>query len=160
MQELLDSCHELEDISELCVCKADELSIRRLLKNKREGECSVPRRIKREQKKKSLCVVPGCSSASESVCGLPHSRESVVFVSVKFQKMSTMREVYCFVDSTIVWCIGITILMMILHVGCVVLHLDLDLSFQRRNLNQTCTQTHDLFSELLSAPLIESAHFH
>ena len=111
MQELLASCH---DISELCVCKADELSIRRLLKNKREGECtcSVPRWIKREQKKKSLCVVPGCSSASESVCGLPHSRESVVFVSVKFQKMSTMREVYCFVDSTIVWCIGINILMM------------------------------------------------
>ena len=51
------------------MCKADELSIRRLLKNKREGECSVPRWIKREQKK-SLCVVPGCSSASERSCGL------------------------------------------------------------------------------------------
>ena len=69
MQELLTSCHGFEDASKLCVCKADELSIRRIVKNKREGNCVVPRWIKREQKKKSVCVVPGCSSASERSCG-------------------------------------------------------------------------------------------
>ena len=37
--------------------------------------------------------------------GLPLSRISVVFVIMKHQKMLVMMEVYCYVDSTVAWCI-------------------------------------------------------
>jgi hypothetical protein len=67
MHELL-VCHaEFSDLSGLCVCKADELSIRNGVKNYVESTQFIPRWLKREQRKK-LCIVPGCSLASERCC--------------------------------------------------------------------------------------------
>ena len=56
-----------------------------------------------DQKKKSACVVPGYSSASQRGCGrgLPLSEISVVYVIVERQKMLALMEVYCYVDSVV-----------------------------------------------------------
>ena len=63
---LLRYTHE-EDVSKLCVCKADELSIRKGVRNRSEF---TPRWLKHKQKKrKVLCIIPGCSSVSERTCG-------------------------------------------------------------------------------------------
>ena len=45
------------------------------------------------------------------VVGLLLSWISVVFVIMKCQKILVMMEVYCYVDSTVTWCIHITVLM-------------------------------------------------
>ena len=56
-----------------------------------------------DQKKKSACVVPGYSSASQRSCGrgLPLSEISVVCVIVERQKMLALMEVYRYVDSVV-----------------------------------------------------------
>ena len=56
-----------------------------------------------DQKKKSACIVPGYSSASQRSCGqgLPLSEISVVYVIVECQKMLALMEVYCYVNSVV-----------------------------------------------------------
>ena len=50
-----------------CVCKADEVSIRRGLGGKQKG--FIPRWVKREmQKQKQSCCVPGCCVIAERTC--------------------------------------------------------------------------------------------
>ena len=67
MREVLVRFSNEGDISKLCVCKADELSIRRGVRGSSEF---TPRWLKHEQKKKQLlCIVPGCGSHSERSCG-------------------------------------------------------------------------------------------
>ncbi len=59
---------DISDPIHACVCKADELSIRKGLCGKYKGEFT-PRWIKREQKKKKACCVPGCVVQYERTCG-------------------------------------------------------------------------------------------
>ena len=67
LQQFLFQYTDIPDPLRACVCKADELSIRKGLKGKCKGEFT-PRWLKREQNKKKPCCVPGCSVGYERTC--------------------------------------------------------------------------------------------
>ena len=68
LQQFLLQYANIPDPLHACICKADELSIRKGLSGICKGEFT-PRSLKREKNKKPCCV-PGCSgfTSFETVC--------------------------------------------------------------------------------------------
>ena len=68
LQQFLLQYTDIPEPLHACVCKADELSIRKDLSGKCKGEFT-PRWFKREKNKMKPCCVPGCSVGYERTCG-------------------------------------------------------------------------------------------
>ena len=76
---------DIPDLLHVCICKADELSIRKGLSGKCKDEFT-PRWLKREKNKTKLCCVPGCSVGYELGVhvALRPLRQSVLLVMLVF----------------------------------------------------------------------------